>query len=306
VHARLSEKGIALDQNLAGLYICPMHHELVKDVPGTCDICGMELVSTDTLIPNKKQGEAEADPQAPLLIPRTAPLMTGKRAVVYVKEKTEKPTFSMREIILGPRVGDKYVVMSGLNEGEEVVYSGSFKIDASRQLLARSSMMSLPNEDSPSFAGNAGDNGKELTQQIDKLQASYYAAQVELAEDRSGKAAMAQLATALTLVSVEDIDKADQDKWKLQAEPLARKLARYAGAADLEEERETFDEVSRHFISLLTYFGATQPAYQFHCPMGPGDEGSSWLQPEQDLLNPYMGSRMLKCGSATGELRRRQ
>ncbi|HSC38153.1 MAG TPA: heavy metal-binding domain-containing protein, partial [Chitinophagaceae bacterium] len=27
------------------LYRCPMHHEIVRDKPGTCPICGMDLVA---------------------------------------------------------------------------------------------------------------------------------------------------------------------------------------------------------------------------------------------------------------------
>jgi Cu(I)/Ag(I) efflux system membrane fusion protein len=82
----------------------------------------------------------------PLVIPSTAPLMTGKRAVVYVAQPGKRGTFESREIILGPRAGDYYVVMSGLRQGEQVVVNGSFKIDSAAQILAKSSFMSLKPE----------------------------------------------------------------------------------------------------------------------------------------------------------------
>src|SRR5260221_4762118 len=28
-------------------YRCPMHHEIIRDKPGTCPICGMDLVAFD-------------------------------------------------------------------------------------------------------------------------------------------------------------------------------------------------------------------------------------------------------------------
>ncbi len=77
-----------------------------------------------------------------LLIPKTAVLWTGKRAVVYVKLRgREQPAFTYREIVLGPEAGRFYTVKSGLEEGEEVVVNGVFKIDAAAQLAGKPSMM---------------------------------------------------------------------------------------------------------------------------------------------------------------------
>jgi YHS domain-containing protein len=86
---------------------------------------------------------AADDTNAPLVIPATAPLITGKRAVVYVRVPgTDRPTFEGREVALGPRAGNHYTVKSGLKEGELVVVKGSFKIDSALQIEAKPSMMS--------------------------------------------------------------------------------------------------------------------------------------------------------------------
>lgn len=77
-----------------------------------------------------------------LLIPGTAVLWTGKRSIVYVKQAgTDEPIFKMREIELGPELGNGYVVISGLNEGEEIVTQGTFSVDAAAQLEGKPSMM---------------------------------------------------------------------------------------------------------------------------------------------------------------------
>ena len=80
--------------------------------------------------------------QKDLMIPKTAVLWTGKRAVVYVKmpERTNN-SFLYREIILGPEAGDFYIVKEGLEEGEEIAVNGVFKIDAASQLEGKPSMM---------------------------------------------------------------------------------------------------------------------------------------------------------------------
>jgi len=77
-----------------------------------------------------------------LLIPKTAVLWTGKRAVVYVKVSgRNQPTFQYREITLGPVAGEFYIVAEGLEEGEEIAVNGVFKIDAAAQLAGKPSMM---------------------------------------------------------------------------------------------------------------------------------------------------------------------
>ncbi|RLD50708.1 MAG: efflux RND transporter periplasmic adaptor subunit [Bacteroidetes bacterium] len=77
-----------------------------------------------------------------LLIPKSAILWTGKRAVVFVKvPDRELHSFIYREIILGPEAGNFYVVSSGLHEGEEIAMNGVFKIDAAAQLAGKPSMM---------------------------------------------------------------------------------------------------------------------------------------------------------------------
>lgn len=81
-----------------------------------------------------------------ILIPASAPLITGTRAVVYVE--IGEHVFEGREIKLGPRAGDQIVVESGIDVGENVVVNGAFRIDAAMQISGRASMMN------PEPAGN--------------------------------------------------------------------------------------------------------------------------------------------------------
>jgi Cu(I)/Ag(I) efflux system membrane fusion protein len=80
--------------------------------------------------------------QPPLVIPETAPLITGKRAIVYVALPDKPGAFEGREVQLGPRAQGYYIVRDGLAKGEEVVVNGNFKLDSAVQILARTSMMS--------------------------------------------------------------------------------------------------------------------------------------------------------------------
>jgi Cu(I)/Ag(I) efflux system membrane fusion protein len=101
------------------------------------------------------------------IIPRSAVLWTGKRSIVYVKQQgTDEPVFKIREIGLGPMLGNSYVVTDGLMEGEEIVTQGTFSVDAAAQLEGKPSMMnqqggktnSMPGMD---MTGDVKSNGNE-------------------------------------------------------------------------------------------------------------------------------------------------
>jgi Cu(I)/Ag(I) efflux system membrane fusion protein len=151
VRSKVAMGGNVMDPNMAGKWICPMHPSVVKETSGQCDICGMDLVTTESL----GYVSAQQPEQAPLVIPATAPLITGKRAVVYVRlPDPNKPSFEGREVILGPRAGDYYIVESGLAEGDTVVTKGNFKIDSALQIQAKPSMMNPQGTEKPMPPGH--------------------------------------------------------------------------------------------------------------------------------------------------------
>ncbi len=151
--ALIGEGGRVMDQDLVGKWISPMHPEVIKDGPGSCDVCGMDLV------PIAEMGYVPGDADAPLVIPASAPLLTGERAVVYVRRPGDKPVFEMREVELGPRAGAYYLVSSGLHEGEELVVNGAFKLDSAVQISGQRSMMSESAAGGSSSMHDHGESG---------------------------------------------------------------------------------------------------------------------------------------------------
>lgn len=77
---------------------------------------------------------------------------------------------------------------------------------------------------------------------------------------------------------------------------IASSAAKIAAASDLSEARAFFGEVSQHVIALLASDKAmARGQHVFECPMAQGYK--KWVQPSEGLQNPYMGKRMLMCGS---------
>ncbi|MHC4656875.1 MAG: heavy metal-binding domain-containing protein, partial [Planctomycetota bacterium] len=159
VRSRVAGGGKVMAPEMAGKWICPMHPAVVKTEAGNCNICGMDLVTTESL------GYVVDTPkQAPMVIPASAPLITGVRAVVYVQVPgAEKPTYEGREIVLGSRAGDYYIVKSGLAEGEIVVTNGNFKIDSALQIQAKPSMMNPEGTAVPGHHQGTDHKAEQLT-----------------------------------------------------------------------------------------------------------------------------------------------
>lgn len=273
VKSALAEDGSAVDPDLAGKWISPMHPEVVKDGPGPCDVCGMDLVPAESL------GYSGSDEVVkPLMIPASAVLQTGKRSVVYVRRPdTERPTFEGREIVVGPKAGDHFVVMEGLTEGEEVVTRGAFKIDSALQIVAKSSMMNPPPTPVPVPAIEVSEDVAA------KLLPGYLSLHAALAGDDL-EAAQSALRTLMNTSGHEGA--------------LADLLHTMLGSETLEElRRPHFEVLSNAMIETLRDNPrAPKGLHIMHCPMVYDERGADWIQDSPALLNPYFGSMMLQCG----------
>jgi len=104
-----------------------------------------------------------------IVIPASAVLWTGKRSIVYVKQAdTGEPVFKMREVGLGPMLGNSYVITDGLTEGEEIVTRGTFSIDAAAQLEGKPSMMNPADAKASAMKGmeSSGDSKPDHEQNM--------------------------------------------------------------------------------------------------------------------------------------------
>ena len=124
------------------VYIDPVVNEKTRTVRVRLDAANPDgRLKPGMFVRARLLASAAAD-EDPLVIPASAPLLTGKRAIVYVQVPGEEGTYEGKEIVLGSRAGGYYIVRQGLSEGELVVTKGNFKIDSAMQLRARPSMMS--------------------------------------------------------------------------------------------------------------------------------------------------------------------
>lgn len=110
-----------------------------------------------------------------------------------------------------------------------------------------------------------------------------------IAEDATTLEASATAASALTSADGQAV---------LSALATAAKALKRMSTSDADALRKSFGEVSRHVVALITAVPAlAQGRFVFSCPMAQGFE--KWVQTKPQIDNPYMGKKMLTCGSAT-------
>jgi Cu(I)/Ag(I) efflux system membrane fusion protein len=259
----------------------------------------------------------EAD-EAPLVIPVTAPLITGRRAVVYVADPQEEGLFAGREIVLGPRAGGYYIVREGLQEGERVVTNGNFKIDSAVQIMAKPSMMN-PEGGASSSGHNHGQPSaaaleplqtlptpKAFKQQLDNTSSAYFVIQQALSSDNQTQARVAAKHVLETLDSVDMalLKGPAHMAWMQQlgeAQTAAKEMVK---AQDISGMRAAFETLSDTLYASIKQFGTSGnlTIHRFHCPMAFNNRGAYWLQQSEETENPYYGSMMYRCGTKTETL----
>ncbi len=125
-----------------------------------------------------------------------------------------QPTFEGREIVLGARAGDYYLVRNGLQAGELVVTQGNFKLDSEIQIQAKPSMMTPD--------GGGGGSGPQVIlpadfyAQIRDLEAAYEGV-VQATDNGSlseANAAFAQYRQTLGAVDVSLLEGRPRIHWK--------------------------------------------------------------------------------------------
>ncbi len=274
--------------------------------------------------------KADSGQEKQLLVPRSAVMWTGKRSVVFVKDPVaQEPTFTAREIVLGNRVGDHYIVAEGLEEGEQVVTNGTFKLDSAAQLADKLSMMNrtpgtganrtgheghtMPGDSEPARERAVTDETQDhsghqdvetsavpdaFKNQLLRVVNRYLELKDALVETDETKAKVLAntMLTALSGVDMSLLQGDAHNEWMRFLSALERHARTIADAETIERQRTAFSTLSPKLIETVKHFEVPGVFYQQFCPMSNDGEGAYWLSASEDIANPYYGDAMHNCG----------
>ena len=254
-----------------------------------------------------------------LTVPRSAVLWTGKRSVVYVKQNSgNRTTFNLREVVLGPSLGESYVISAGLKPGEEIVVNGAFTVDAAAQLAGKPSMMNpdLDNgsmdmqEDLQSFLQSNYPKFREMASEefqrdLNKLVEIYLELKDALVQGDEDKAATLSKEFYAELQQTEAVQLEGEARefWQEKQRSLLQHSAMNTNKENLQEMRENFVFLSEAMIKIVSTFGmGNEQIFVDYCPMANSDAGAYWLSEIREIRNPYYGEAMLTCGEIVAEI----
>ncbi|WP_347158650.1 DUF3347 domain-containing protein [Pontibacter chitinilyticus] len=136
---------------------------------------------------------------------------------------------------------------------------------------------------------------EEYLQLKDALVASDAAAAKKAAED------VLAVANALPEATLTGDQKQFAEEKIAQVKETATKIA---AATDVEVQRQSLEPLSEATFAMTKAFDASnQTLYYQHCPMANNNEGAYWVSASEEIRNPYLGDRMLTCGSNEEVLR---
>lgn len=241
-----------------------------------------------------------------LIIPVGAIMPTGLRSYVFVDKKEGK--LEPRLVQLGPKYGEFYEVQSGLAEGERVVTSANFLIDAESKVQGALKGFEEPAAGEPAPVTPTQANAVRQPMPVDPQARSlfepvlepYLVIQKQLAKGRfeGVPEQAAKLREQVEVTSRPDIKPPmHSSAW---IDSLRQKAAKFQ-PANLEEARVQFGELSLDLVKLITQSPPTRSVRGMHCPMWKKSPGY-WIQEGKETENPFMGPAMLTCGSEVKSL----
>lgn len=228
-----------------------------------------------------------------LVVPKSAVMWTGKRSLVYVKSETDKGiAFMMREVMLGPALGDSYIIETGLRAGEEIAVSGTFSIDAAAQLAGKPSMMNTSES-------NRLEAPEAFMNQLVLFTSEYFKFKNALVNtDYAGANKQVQhLRQSLAAIDMQLLSDKSHNSWMKLQKSMNESLELLVNAKEIKEQRLHFSDLSNALIEAIQAFGYPEEAvFVAYCPMAFDDEGAYWLSEFKPIKNPYFGDMMLTCG----------
>ncbi|MBU3822060.1 efflux RND transporter periplasmic adaptor subunit [Flavobacteriaceae bacterium XHP0103] len=244
-----------------------------------------------------------------LTVPSSSVLWTGERSVVYVKTSANSPVFEMREVTLANKTGDMYEVLSGLNDGDEIVNNGTFTVDAAAQLQGKKSMMNSGGKNTLEPSGLNTNERIQVSQvfqdQLKKVLDAYINIKDALVNDdsKNAKTEANFLLENLALVDMELLPNAETHQiWMPLRDNILDISKRILNTSNVKKQRSDFKLLSFQLTKAVEVFGVNRKVYLQYCPMADNEKGAYWLSEEQNVLNPYFGDSMLTCGEVKQEI----
>lgn len=98
------------------------------------------------------------------------------------------------------------------------------------------------------------------------------------------------------MVKMQELKSDVHTVWMKVMNDLKSDTDKIANATNIEKQRASFITLSENMYQLMKVSKIETPIYFQHCPMANDGKGANWLSKENQVKNPYYGSKMMSCG----------
>jgi hypothetical protein len=260
--------------------------------------------------------ELKIDQGEGLTVPVDAVLPTGSRSLVFVDRGSGKlePRFIQvgRSFTQTEANGEASYdeVLEGLSEGERVVSSANFLIDAESRIQgalktwddeSETKEKKSPATPAPSQKMSLGQNAVPT---FNSILGAYDRIHESLAKDQiDGVAAQADALRGAIAQLISLMPDLMKDEAYGKAVTKLQDTTKEFDADNLEDARAQFGFFSADLIAFLKLYPAPidHPLYTITCPMWK-ESPAQWLQTTPQVKNPFLGKQMPECGQVNGPL----
>jgi Cu(I)/Ag(I) efflux system membrane fusion protein len=260
--------------------------------------------------------ELKIDGGEGLTIPIDAVLPTGSRSLVFVDKGSGKlePRFIQvgRSFTQTDANGEVTYdeILDGLSEGERVVSSANFLIDAESRIQGALKTWDDENETkqkkSPATPAQSQKTplGQTAVPAFQLVFGAYDRIHESLAKDQiDGVAAQAVALRGAIRQLISLAPELVKEEHYRNALAKLRRTAEGFDARNLEDARAQFGFFSADLIAFIKQYPALidHPLYTITCPMWK-ESPAQWLQTTPQFKNPFLGTQMPDCGQINGPL----
>lgn len=156
--------------------------------------------------------------------------------------------------------------------------------------------------------GNHTEMPKTEVQEVNQLKAvfdNYFIVKDAMisSDGTATSAASKVLFTAINNVKMDQLEMDVHMVWMKVINSMKEDAEHIADTKDIKHQRDHFISLSNDIYALMSVAKYEVPVYYQYCPMANDGKGANWLSKENEIKNPYYGSKMLTCGKTVSTIK---
>ncbi len=194
----------------------------------------------------------------------------------------------------------KQIALAGYDSDQFLAPSDTYsKLPSCCQYDREAKIADISNNKSEEIVNKHTDNTIiQETNQLKPIFENYFAIKEALVKTDGNTASTkaTALLSAINAVKMELLKSDEHIVWMKVIANLKEDAEHIADTKEVTHQRDHFNTLSKSSYQLIKVTKQESPTYYQHCPMANDGKGADWLSKENNIKNPYFGSKMLTCG----------